>query len=133
MTMLNTKNKDKINYEIKNIGSIKKNILDVIDYEYKGNDIEIIIENMEYSSVCPMTGLPDFGSITIKYIPNQSIVELKSLKFYLLQYRAVGIFYEHLVNKILNDIFDIIKPKKLKVTGSFTNRGGIISTVIAKK
>jgi len=78
-----------------------------------------------------MTGLPDFGRITIQYIPNSKIVELKSLKYYLMQYRNVGIFYEHVVNRILDDLVAKLKPKSMKVTGDFTTRGGIDSTVSA--
>ena len=79
-----------------------------------------------------MTGLPDMGSITIQYIPDQHIIELKSLKFYLLQYRNVGIFYEHIVNRILDDLVDVLKPKKMSVIGDFTSRGGISSIVTAE-
>ena len=131
--MLTESHKNIINYEILKLDTIKKDILDPIEYAYKGRDIDIVIENLEHTSVCPMTGLPDFGSLMINYVPNKYIVELKSLKFYLLQYRNVGIFYEHLVNKILDDIKSIIKPKKIEVIGKFTNRGGIVSTVSAKK
>ncbi len=131
--MLNLENREKINYEILEPDVIKKDAIDAIEYEYKKRDISIVIENLEYTSVCPMTGLPDFGSLIIKYVPKKYIVELKSLKFYLLQYRNVGIFYEHLVNKILDDIDAIIKPKKIEVIGKFTNRGGIVSTVTAQK
>ena len=79
-----------------------------------------------------MTGLPDFGCITIKYRPQKKLIELKSLKFYLLQYRNVGIFYEHVVNRILDDLVSIIKPKKMSVEGEFTARGGVTSRVIAE-
>ena len=131
--MLNLENREKINYEILEPDVIKRDAIDAIEYEYKKRDISIVIENLEYTSVCPMTGLPDFGSLIIKYVPDKYIVELKSLKFYLLQYRNVGIFYEHLVNKILDDIDAIIKPRKIEVIGKFTNRGGIVSTVTAQK
>ena len=80
---------------------VKKKVLETIAYKYKGRrDIDITIQQPEFTSVCPMTGLPDFGRITIKYRPDMKLVELKSLKFYLLQYRNVGIFYEHVVNQI---------------------------------
>ena len=78
-----------------------------------------------------MTGLPDNGYITIKYRPDQTIVELKSLKYYLLQYRNVGMFYEHVVNKILDDLVQVLMPLHMEVTGEFTSRGGISSLATA--
>ncbi len=111
---------------------VKSDIMEVIAYEYSGRrDIDIVIQQPEYTSVCPMTGLPDFGCITIKYRPKNKIVELKSLKFYLLQYRNVGIFYEHVVNRILDDLVSVLDPKWLEVTGDFTARGGITTKVTA--
>ncbi|MFO7965805.1 MAG: preQ(1) synthase [Desulfobacterales bacterium] len=112
---------------------IASNILEIIQYQYKTvRDIHITIRQPEYTSVCPMTGLPDMGCITIEYCPSEWIVELKSLKYYLLQYRNVGIFYEHAVNKILEDLVSVLKPKWLKVIGDFTARGGITTTVRAE-
>jgi 7-cyano-7-deazaguanine reductase len=78
--------------------------------------------------MCPISGLPDFGRITIQYKPNDKIIELKSLKYYLLQYRNVGIFYEHVVNRILEDLVSCVRPKFMEVTGTFTPRGGITTT-----
>jgi len=113
--------------------SVKKDVLEVIDYEYSDRrDIDIVIEQPEYTSVCPRTGLPDFGRIVIRYRPRNKIVELKSLKFYLLQYRNVGIFYEHVVNRILDDLAGVLDPKWMEVTGEFSARGGITTTVKAK-
>lgn len=121
--------KRKLKKDIKSIDSIKKDVIEIVNYEYKGKrDVEIVIENGEFTSLCPRTGLPDFGTITIKYIPNEKIIELKSLKFYFLQYRNVGIFYEHTVNKILDDLTTAVKPKCMEVTGEFTIRGGINTT-----
>jgi len=85
--------------------------------------------NPEFTSVCPKTGLPDFGTITINYIPNKKCVELKSLKYYFLEYRSMGIFYETVTNKILDDMVTMLKPKWIEVIGSFTARGGISTTV----
>jgi 7-cyano-7-deazaguanine reductase len=79
-----------------------------------------------------MTGLPDFGTITIRYTPDKMIVELKSLKYYLMQYRNVGIFYEHVVNRILDDLVGVLSPKWMEVHGAFTARGGIDSEVTAQ-
>ncbi len=112
--------------------TIRPEVLEAIDYQYRQKrDIDIVIEQPEYTAVCPMTGLPDFGSIIISYRPDQHLIELKSLKYYLLQYRSVGIFYEHTVNRILDDLVAIIKPKRMQVTGDFSSRGGITTSVTA--
>ena len=119
-------------YTIERPDIINKTMIDPIDYQYQDKrDVDITIRQPEFTSVCPMTGLPDFGRITIQYIPDRKIVELKSLKYYLMQYRNVGIFYEHVVNRILDDLAVMLKPKSMKVTGDFTTRGGIDSTVSA--
>lgn len=86
----------------------------------------------EYSSVCPKTGLPDFGTITIRYMPAQECLELKALKMYLLAYRQLGIFYENAVNKILRDIVKSTRPKWCIVRGEFTPRGGLTTSVVAR-
>jgi len=120
----------KANYNIKTPDTVKIDLITTIDYKYKEvRDIDITIQQPEFTSVCPMTGLPDFGCITIRYTPNNKIVELKSLKFYMLQYRNVGIFYEHVVNKILNDLVEALNPKWMEVAGNFTARGGITTKV----
>ena len=95
-------------------------------------DYEITIEIPEYTSVCPKTGLPDFGIITIWYIPDKKVMELKSLKMYILAYRNLGIFYENAVNRILEDVVKACQPKKALVRGEFTPRGGLSSTVEAR-
>ena len=125
--------KPTVGYQIEKPDVIHTDLLDPIDYAYQGHrDIVITIKQPEFTSVCPMTGLPDFGTITIRYMPKEKIIELKSLKFYLLQYRNVGIFYEHLVNRILDDLVSILNPKWMEVQGSFTSRGGITSDVTAR-
>jgi 7-cyano-7-deazaguanine reductase len=122
----------KTNYAIESPDIVRKNMLDPIDYAYTGKrDVEIVIRQPEFTSVCPMTGLPDFGCITIRYVPDTKIVELKSLKFYLLQYRNVGIFYETVVNRILDDLVSVLEPKTMQISGDFTSRGGIDTTVSA--
>jgi 7-cyano-7-deazaguanine reductase len=117
---------------IKSPDVIKTDMLETIDYQYRmQRDIDIVIKQPEYTSVCPMTGLPDFGCITIKYRPDVKIIELKSLKFYLLQFRNVGIFYEHVVNRILDDLVAVLEPKWMEIVGDFTARGGITTQVTA--
>ena len=89
----------------------------------------IVTSYPEYTSVCPKTGLPDFGTITIEYEPKKSCLELKALKMYLLAYRDLGIFYENAVNRIMRDIVDAIHPVWCVVRGEFTPRGGLTTTV----
>jgi 7-cyano-7-deazaguanine reductase len=86
----------------------------------------------EYTSVCPKTGMPDYGTITIRYKPRKSCVELKSLKMYLLAYRSLGIFYENAVNKILHDIVEAVQPEWCVVKGEFTPRGGLNTNIFAR-
>src|SRR5215467_5700280 len=86
----------------------------------------------EYTSVCPKTGLPDYGTITIEYVPKKLCIELKALKMYLLAYRNLGIFYENAVNKILEDIVAAIRPDWCVVRGEFTPRGGLNTTIVAR-
>jgi 7-cyano-7-deazaguanine reductase len=93
---------------------------------------EITSRYPEYTSVCPKTGLPDFGTITIHYEPNHACLELKALKIYLLAYRNLGIFYENAVNRMLRDIVAAAHPKWCRVTGEFTPRGGLTTTVEAR-
>jgi 7-cyano-7-deazaguanine reductase len=92
-------------------------------------DYEIEIEVPEFTSICPKTGHPDFGTIFIFYIPDEHCLELKSLKMYLLAYRNLGIFYENAVNRILKDIVKACHPVMASVMGEFNPRGGLISTV----
>jgi 7-cyano-7-deazaguanine reductase len=114
---------------IKSPDTIDPGVLQVLDYAYRTQrDIEIKIDQPEFTSVCPLSGLPDFGCITIRYKPNHKIIELKSLKYYLLQYRSVGIFYEHVINRILEDLVSSVRPKFMEVVGTFTPRGGMTTT-----
>ena len=93
---------------------------------------QIIIRFPEYTSICPKTGLPDYGTITIEYEPNKLCIELKALKMYLLAYRTLGIFYENAVNRMLRDIVAAIRPARCRVSGEFTPRGGLTTSVVAR-
>ncbi len=104
--------------------------LEVLPNQFKNYKITIVIP--EYTSLCPRTGLPDAGTITIEYEPDNYFVELKSLKYYILAYRNLGIFYENAVNRILKDFVKAIKPQWAIVRGEFNMRGGIESIVEAK-
>jgi len=93
---------------------------------------EITIVIPEYTSICPKTGLPDFGTVTIRYVPEQVCIELKSLKYYLLGYRNLGIFYENAINRILKDLVAACQPIAAAVTGEFNVRGGMKSVIEAR-
>ena len=97
-----------------------------------GRDYEIEIRCPEFTSVCPKTGLPDFGEIQINYIPGELCLELKALKMYIHAYRNLGIFYENAVNRILQDIVQACRPVWARVTGDFTARGGLSSKIEAR-
>jgi 7-cyano-7-deazaguanine reductase len=94
-------------------------------------DYEIEIRCPEFTSLCPKTGLPDFGEIRITYVPEDRCVELKSLKYYFIGFRNRGIFYEHVTNQILDDLVAALQPRRMAVVGDFSVRGGIKTTVTA--
>jgi 7-cyano-7-deazaguanine reductase len=97
--------------------------------QFPGYEIEIMIP--EFTSVCPKTGLPDFGRLTLRYTPDKQCLELKSLKMYVLAFRNLGIFYENVVNRFLRDVVAATRPVSATVTGEFTPRGGLHSKVTA--
>lgn len=109
--------------------------LECFRYEYHGTPhgdaMEIVTTTSEFTSVCPFSGLPDFATVTIRYVPREWCLELRSLKYYLLSYRDVGIWYEHLVNRMLEDLVRACKPRSMSVEIACTPRGGLASTVRA--
>ena len=96
-----------------------------------GRDYEIAIRCPEFTSVCPKTGLPDFGEIRITYVPDDRCLELKALKHYMIDFRNRGIFYEAVTNQILDDLVAACSPRRMTVVGDFSVRGGISTTVTA--
>ena len=106
-----------------------KNDLEIVPNEYSGKDYEINISIPEFNCICPRTGLPDFATIKINYIPKKYIVELKSLKLYIVKFRNLGIFHESAANRIFKDFKDVCKPKTIEVIGEFQARGGL-STIV---
>jgi 7-cyano-7-deazaguanine reductase len=108
------------------------NELETFPNQFPNRDYEIEITCPEFTAVCPKTGQPDFGVIKIAYVPDIVCVELKSLKLYLQAYRNKGIFYEHSINTILDDLVSACAPRRMTVTGDFTPRGGISSRIIAR-
>jgi 7-cyano-7-deazaguanine reductase len=105
--------------------------IEVFENKYPERDYYITHVNQEFTSVCPKTGLPDFGKITIRYIPDQLCLELKALKYYFLSFRDRGIFYEAVINQILDDLVAACQPRYMEITGEFSTRGGMNSVVTA--
>ncbi|MCM8781368.1 MAG: preQ(1) synthase [Candidatus Omnitrophica bacterium] len=115
-----------------NIRNLKTPKIDVWRNKYLDKEYTVNIEIPEFTCICPKTGLPDFATIRIEYSPDKYCIELKSLKMYTIFYRNVGIFHEHLVNKLLDDLVKACKPRWVKIIGEFNPRGGIKTTVIAE-
>lgn len=112
-------------YDVEDLTSVDVDVLETFPYEYPGKDIVIHINTEEFTAVCPWSGLPDFATIRVDYIPKRDIIELRSLKYYLLSYRNVGIYQEHAVNRVLDDLVRCARPKWMKVTADYRIRGGI--------
>ena len=111
----------------------KKSELELFENPREGRDYVITIRCPEFTNLCPKTGQPDFGEITIEYCPEKVCIELKSLKFYMQGYRNEGVFYEKLTNDILDDLAAACKPRWMKVTSRFTPRGGLTTEVVAEQ
>ena len=106
--------------------------LDLFDNPCPQRDYSITIRCPEFTSVCPKTGQPDFGELTIEYCPDQTCIELKSLKYYMQSFRSKGVFYEALSNEIMDDLIRACKPRWMKLTSSFTPRGGLSTDVLVE-
>ena len=113
------------------IRQLKTPAIETWENQYSHRDYTIEITNLEFTAVCPKTGLPDFATLCITYVPDQHCVELKSLKEYFLFYRDVGIFHEHVVNKVLEDFVEACQPRRAEIVGDFNIRGGIKTVVRA--
>ncbi len=105
--------------------AIDTDVLEAIPFEYPGSAGEIIYETSEFTMVCPWTSLPDFARLVIRYTPDQLLVELKSLKYYLTSYRNVGILQEHAVHRILYDLVKLLHPVEMMVEADYNDRGGL--------
>ena len=115
--------------------TVSDDFCDTLDtFENQFPDRDYVIETVcpEFTSVCPKTGQPDFGTLTITYTPDRRCFELKSLKLYLQRFRNEGIFYEHATNRILDDLVAVVQPRWMKLVATFTPRGGIQSTITAE-
>jgi 7-cyano-7-deazaguanine reductase len=109
-----------------------RSLLETFENQFADRDYQIEIVSPEFTSVCPRTGQPDFGTITITYTPDKTCIELKSLKFYLQSFRNQGIFYEHVTNTILDDLVAVARPRYMKVDATFNARGGMTERVTTK-
>jgi 7-cyano-7-deazaguanine reductase len=106
-----------------------RDLLETFDNQFPGRDYVIEIVCPEFTSVCPKTGQPDFGTLTFTYTPDRKCVELKSLKMYLQSFRNAGIFYENVTNRIFDDLVAVLAPRRMKLVAAFTPRGGISTSV----
>jgi len=113
------------------VEDIDSTILKTISYQYPQNKIDVELSTDEFTCLCPFSGLPDFATLIVSYVPSRYLIELKSLKYYLYSFRNVKIYNEHVVNKILKDLKKVLKPHKITIEGQFTSRGGIKNKVIA--
>lgn len=118
-------------FDILSEDNIDFGILETIDFKYPTGNTILTIRTKEFTSVCPWTGLPDTAELLITYIPFKKLVEMKSLKYYLLSFRNVGILQEHAVNRIINDLSNLLKPKSMEVEARFESRGGLDTVVKA--
>lgn len=107
-------------------------VLEVISFDYPDSDTEVVYETDEFTAVCPWSGLPDFARLVIRYVPHRSLIELKSLKYYLTSYRNVGILQEHTVNRILQDLAQRLEPVSMVIEAHYRERGGLTTRVVAR-
>ena len=112
-------------YDIEGPDAVDTSVLETFPYEYPGKDAVINIETSEFTAVCPYSGLPDFATIKVNYIPRKEVLELRSFKYYLFSYRNVGIYQEHVVNRILEDLVRSCNPKWMQVIADYNIRGGM--------
>lgn len=119
-------------YDVAGLDAIDRRVLTAIDFDYPGGATEVEYSDPEFTSVCPWTGLPDFGELRIRYVPGRRLVELKSLKYYLHSFRNVGVLQEHAVNAILRDLVRLLEPVTMEVSADFRPRGGIATRVTAR-
>jgi len=115
----------------KDASFISADVLEIVPFENRVPDTWVEIRNPEFTSLCPKTGLPDYGTITVKYLPGKAIVELKSLKYYFLQFRNSGIFYENLAKLVLAHLVEKVQPLEMIVEAEFMPRGGLTTKVVS--
>ncbi|WP_139491443.1 preQ(1) synthase [Brevibacillus dissolubilis] len=123
---------NKIRFDTQSEDAIMVDILETIPYEYVGKRTEIMMPTNEFTSVCPWSGLPDFADIKIYLVPNETLIEMKSLKYYLTSYRNVGIYQEHATNRILNDLVALCDPISMRIEANWNARGGLGTEVVVE-
>jgi 7-cyano-7-deazaguanine reductase len=114
------------------VEKVAPELLETFTYEFPGREAEVVISTDEWNCVCPFSGLPDFGTLTIRYVPKTVCLELKSLKYYLTSYRTVGIYQEHAANRVLEDLVAACKPLRMEVVLDYRLRGGIHTLVTVR-
>ena len=119
-------------FDIQQEDAIDVVVLEAIPFDYPDSTTEVVYETEEFTFVCPWTGLPDFARLVIRYLPDRSLVELKSLKYYLTSYRNVGILQEHAVNRVLQDLVQLLEPVSMVVEAGYRERGGMKTTAVAR-
>ncbi|MFH0769115.1 MAG: preQ(1) synthase [Chloroflexota bacterium] len=119
-------------FDIQQEDAIDVTVLESIPFDYPNSGTEVVYDTEEFTAVCPWTGLPDFAHLVIHYVPHSSLVELKSLKYYLTSYRNVGILQEHAINRILQDLVQLLQPVSMVVEAEYKERGGIKTKATAR-
>jgi len=121
-----------LTFDFDGTGTIRPELLETLPYEYAGREAEIDILTDEWNCVCPFSGLPDFGTLKVRYCPGNSCLELKSLKYYLTTFRTVGIYQEHAANRILDDLVAACAPLRMEITLDYRLRGGLHTVVTVR-
>ncbi len=119
-------------FDIQSEEAIDFAVLEAVPFDYPDSATEVVYETEEFTFVCPWTGLPDFARLAIRYVPHQSLAELKSLKYYLTSYRNVGILQEHAVNRILQDLVQLLQPFSMVIEAEYKERGGLKTKAVAR-
>ena len=119
-------------FDIQQEDAIDLAVLETVSFDYPDSATEVVYDTDEFTFVCPWTGLPDFSRLVIRYVPAHSLVELKSLKYYLTSYRNVGILQEHAVNRVLQDLVQLLEPVSMVVEAEYKERGGIKTRAVAR-
>ncbi|MBI4188198.1 MAG: NADPH-dependent 7-cyano-7-deazaguanine reductase QueF [Chloroflexi bacterium] len=119
-------------FDIQQEDAIDLAVLETIPFDYSGSATEVVYDTDEFTAVCPWTGLPDFAHLVIRYFPDKLLVELKSLKYYLTSYRNVGILQEHAVNRILQDLVQLLQPVSMVIEAEYRERGGIKTKAMSR-
>ena len=116
-------------FRFEGVEALTPEVLETFEYEYRGRDAVVEISTDEFTAVCPFSGLPDFGTLTVRYLPDEVCIELKSFKYYLTSFRGVGIYQEHAANRVLDDLVECARPRWMEVVLDYRLRGGIHTVV----